>query len=495
MVVDYVIGIDIGTTNIKGSVYSSIGKLVSSSNTDYESYSPKINYHEQNPDDWIDGFFKIFKELLINDEIKKGLKAISLSTQGGTIIPVDKDFHPLTRAITWLDRRSAETLKKNKELSERNVEFYNKTGWRLDTNISFAPLCWLRENKRKIFDKIYKVLYVNDYVLKKIADINYQDPSNASMTLFYNIKNRKWDQDILNLLDFDEKKFSEIKDSGEVIGYLNNDLCKKLGIKNKIKVINGGHDQYCAGIGAGIFSENKILLATGTAWVIFKMLNNTIFDNKHFFSIGRNIVENKFGLIYSIPSAGVSLRWFASNMMNFKSEQQLFKLENKHIEKIKKIKNNIIFYPYLTGAYGPDFNFNRKASLLNLEIGHNYLDVMVAIMEGAGFQFKKILNVLSKKGIKVEAIKMVGGGARSRIWPKIIANITALNILIPEDLNIDFATKGAAILAGYGAGIFKSLEDGYNILKSNFRMIEPDKENIDFYKNKFKLFLKYNHKP
>ena len=114
-------------------------------------------------------------------------------------------------------------------------------------------------------------------------------------------------------------------------------------------------------------------------------------------------------------------------------------------------------------------------------------------MEGVGFQFKKILIVLAEKGIKPQSIKMTGGGAKSKIWPQIIADITNLNILIPENKNEDFASKGAAIIAGYGSKIFSSLEEGYSKLKSNFRVIKPNLKNVEFYKSKFRLFLHDKH--
>lgn len=484
----YIIGIDIGTTNIKGSLYSSEGEFISSYSIAYKSYSIKESYHEQDPDDWVDGLIEILKKLISSNNLSDNLEAISLSTQGGTVVPVDKDYNPLTRAFTWLDRRAADLLGTNKELLKKNIEFYNKTGWRLDSNMSFMPLYWLKTNKPDIFKKIHKVLYVNDYVYRKITGNSFQDPSNASISLFYNIIDNEWDSNILDLLDFNKDKFSVVKDSGALIGNLSKKICKIIGIKSKVKVINGGHDQYCAGLGTGIFNDKEILLATGTAWVIFKMLKNPLFDSKRFFAIGRNVMKDKFGLIYSIPSAGISLKWFATSLMGLKNEELLFKMIDKNTNKILKIKNNIIYYPYLTGAFGPDFDIGRKAAFKNFEIGHNYLDFTKAIMEGIGFQLKKIFTVLEEKGIKINKIKMVGGGARSKLWPQIVSDVTGTDVLIPINTDEDFATKGAAILAGYGAGIFPSLDVGYNRLKSEFRVIKPNPENIDFYRDKHRLF-------
>jgi sugar (pentulose or hexulose) kinase len=484
----YICGIDIGTTNIKGAIYSSQGRMISEHSTSYDSYTPGEGYHEQDPDHWVRGVLAVLEKLVAAGDIKKNLKAISLSTQGGTIVPVDKDLKPLTRAMTWLDRRGEDILKDSPYLQEKNIEVYKKTGWRLDTGISFLAAMWLKTKRKEIFDKTFKLLYVNDYVLNKLCGSNVQDPSNASITLFYNVKEGRWDPDLLELGGLNEDKFSEVKDSGEIIGYLDKKILKKIGIDSEIMLINGGHDQYCAGIGAGIFDKEEILIATGTAWVIFKMLEDPLFDTERFFSIGRNIIKDKFGFIYTIPTAGASLNWFARKVMNFEDEKQLFKIIDRDHKVIAGIRNDIIYHPYLTGNYGPDFDIDKRADFSGIGINHDFRDIIKAIMEGIGFQLRKILDVMKESGIEAKKIKMSGGGARSKIWSKIIADITGLKILIPHDLKEDLAVKGAAIIAGWGSGIFGSLEEGFRKFDSKFNPVYPDKENIEFYNNKFTGF-------
>jgi xylulokinase len=486
----FIAGIDIGTTNIKGCLFSVKGELINKSSFEYESISPEKNFHEQNPKDWVDGFLSVLKDICKTTKVKKNLIAISISTQGGTIVPVDKDYEPLHNAITWLDRRGEKIFNDSNCLRKKNIDFYIKTGWRLDTNISFMPLFWLKKNRNEIFKNINKVFYVNDFLIKKFTGMNYQDPSNASMTLFYNIKEGAWDKEILKLIGLKEYNFSEVRSSGEIIGFLNKKISEEIGFKNEVAIVNGGHDQYCSALGAGIFDENEMLLATGTAWVVFKKTNKPITDPEYFFSVGRNIIKEEYGLIYTIPAAGASIKWLALNLMNLKNEKELFKIIDKNINEFEKIKNNIIYYPYLTGNFGPDFDISRKASLLNLEIGHDYKDIAKAIMEGIGFQLKKILTVFEKQGMKIDRIKMVGGATKSNIWPNIISDITCKDILITSKKNIDFACRGAAILAGYGAGEYKSLHDGFDKIKTKFNLIETNKKNTKFYKEKYCKFIK-----
>ena len=484
----FLIGIDIGTTNIKGSIYSVNGENIFSYQKNYNTYSPIENYFEQDPDDWVKIIKEILEKLLIKDNMKNNILAISLSTQGGTVVPVDDKYLPLTNAITWMDNRGIECLSDNMDLMNKNIWFYNKTGWRLNSNVSFMPLYWIKKNKPELFNKINKVLFVNDYVLKKIADTSVMDPSNASITLLYNIVEGNWDRDILNLLNINENKLSEVKKSGQIIGNLKKEICEEIGIKGEVKIVNGGHDQYCAAIGAGIFSDNQILLSTGTAWVIYKLLNKPLFDSDNFFGISRNIIEDKFGLIYAIPAAGASLKWMANNLLNLHSEKELIKLINENVNKLKNIYNDLIFYPYLTGSSGPEFNQKRKASFLNISINHSYMDFIKAVLEGIAFQLKKIFIVLEDNGVKVDALKMVGGGTRDGLWSQIVADVLNLKVLVPCEPKEDFAVRGAVIIAAYGIGLCKTLEDCFGVFEPKFRIVEPSEQNREFYKKKFMEF-------
>jgi xylulokinase len=223
----YIAGIDVGTTNIKGSLYDDEGKFIISVSSKYDSFSPCKNYHEQNPEDWFYETIKILKKLASSLKDKKALKAISFSTQGGTLVLTDKNMKPLCNAITWLDRRGVEVINSLKGFSDLNIIFYKKTGWRLDSCIGFLPLYWLKKNKPDLFLKIHKVMYVNDYLLYRLCGNALMDPSNASISLFYNVIQGKWDQDILEMAGFVEGNFSNIKESGSLAGYLKEDLKKK----------------------------------------------------------------------------------------------------------------------------------------------------------------------------------------------------------------------------------------------------------------------------
>jgi xylulokinase len=484
----FIIGIDIGTTNIKGSLYSTRGEFLEKDSVSYESYTPQIGYHEQDPEDWVRGFNLILERLLKYPKAKERLRAIALSNQGGTVIPVDRDYMPIGRAMTWLDSRGAELFEKDDFLKSKNIEFYRKTGWRLDSHISFGPLYWMKKYKEHEFKKIHKILFVNDYVLKKISGVSVQDPSNASISLLYNIIKGKWDIDILNYLGLSADNLSEVRGSGEVVGTLNDSITKKLGINNKVLVINGGHDQYCSSIGVGIFQQDQILLSTGTAWVVFKMLDDPIFDIENFFAIGRSILKGKYGLLYSLPASGGSINWFAKNLMDLKNEEKLFKIISENEEKLRTIKNRILFYPYLAGNFDPGYSLDIKATFYNIDISNSYLDLIKAIMEGVTFHIKNVFLSIKNKGVETRSIKMVGGGVKNNLWSQIVADILNIEVSVPKNTKEDFAVKGAAMLADHGLNPNNTIKESYNRFKSEFNTIKPIKENSDFYLEKYNDF-------
>ncbi len=485
---DLVIGIDIGTTNIKGCLYTASGDFLSNYSISYDSYTPKDGYHEQDPEDWVNGVFEVVGNLLKYPGARRTLKAISFSNQGGTVVAVDEKSRPVGRAITWMDRRGSEIFEDDEFLVNKNIDFYKKTGWRLDSHISFMPLFWIKKNREADFKKIKRILFVNDYVIHRISGKYIQDPSNASLTLLYNVREGKWDKEILNYLGISTDYLSEVKESGEVIGKLHDSVLMRFDISSDVMLINGGHDQYCTSIGAGIFDQEQTLLSTGTAWVIFKMLDKPLFDIKSFFAIGRNIIRGKFGLLYSLPASGGSIRWFAMNLMNLENEKALFKVIDVNQKRLEEIRNNILYYPYLAGTFDPDFDKNARATFTGIDISNSYLDILKAIMEGVAFHTKKVFLALEGKGARTGSIKMVGGGTRNKVWTHVVADVLNVKVYLPKNPGEDFAVKGAAIIASNGLKKDKSLYGSYKFFRSDFDMVMPDKDIVSFYTRKYQSF-------
>lgn len=483
-----IIGLDIGTTNIKGELYDIEGKLIDSLSYPYNIYFDINSQVEQDAEDWLEITIKILNYFF---EKYKNIKATGLSTQGGTIVPVDKDINPLRRAITWMDARAGS--QKDSILRRISVDkIYKITGWKLQSSLPLLQLCWVKENEKGIFDKTYKYMFVNDFIQNKLCGNGYVDYSNASITMLFDIVKKDWSDDLLSLIGIDKSKLSNIQKSDKIVGYFRN---KKLS-KNcaDTSFSNSAHDQYCVALSSNILNNNKILLSTGTAWVIFVNTQNPYF-NDYYYSPGVHILPDKYGLMSVVPTGGSVFNWFLNTFFeNEKSKIKFLKSFEGDTEDILNLKDDCIFTPFFQGSFGPVWSDKIRGSFKNLSFNISKKNLFKAVLEGVAFQVKWILNTYIKLGIKIDSIKMIGGASKSKLQCQIISDITGLPVFIPKNMKLNYACRGAAMLACVSADIYKDFASVINVFKEEEMIISPREEFKDYYLDKFEKYLKIVNK-
>jgi len=481
---DLLLGIDVGTTATKTLLINQDGEVIALAQQGYKIIPSHNTWVEQNPEDWWNAIVKTVREVVKNDEIKKNIRGISLSTQGGTLIPVDTKGKPLRKAITWLDQRAGEQSKRLKEKFGDDF-FYSRTGYKPHSGLPLLYICWIKDNEPKVFEKTNKFLFVNDYIIYKLTGKYCMDPSNASITMLYNLKLRDWDDELLQIAGISREKLSEIKDSGVPIGKLTSLAAKTLNLSQDVIISSGGHDQYCASLGSGAFSDGNCLVSCGTAWVLLLSLNKAIFDTKINIVPGRHVIKDKWGAMLSIPYGGIVMEWFKNNLID-SNENDIYNLYNKKAKDIPAGSNNLLFFPHFIGSAAPTYQSNAKGAVIGLTLSHTRYDIFKSIMEGSGFEVLWNIEVIKKLGISIEKIKMIGGATKSNLWPQIIADITGERIFVPSVT--EAACLGAAILAGVGVGVFKSPEEGFEKLQIKEKEIIPSQDNALKYKKLFQVY-------
>ena len=479
-----IIGLDIGSTNIKGEIYSRDGRLIDSLNYPYKTYIKAGGQIEQDSTDWINFSVRILNTFL---EKYRDIKAVGLSTQGGTLQLVNSDYRPIRNAIYHLDMRADD--EKENILSEIDEDtFYGIVGWRILAIHPILKLLWLKKHERSNYNKLYRIMFASDYVQMKLSGKCYLDHTNASISSLFDIVDKKWSGPLLKLAGIDESMLSEPRRSVDIVGYLQNEKLEKK--STKVLLANSAHDQYCSSISAGIHNDKRILLSTGTAWIVFISTNKPKF-NKFFYAPGIHIVPNKYGLICSIPSGGGVINWFLETYFDSRKNADGFlQYINENHEDILKLKNSCLFSPLFTGVYGPVWSDNVRGSFLNLDLSMTKTDLFIAVLEGVGYQFRWILESLRSIGIYRSGIIMVGGAVKSKIWPQIIADITGTDVIIPKEENINYAAKGAAILAGVACGTYKDFDKADKIFKDSEAIIKPRTELKDYFDAKYELYIK-----
>lgn len=485
---DKIIGLDIGTTNIKGEIYNADGSLIDSLSYPYNIFFYKNGRVEQYAEDWLETTLKILNYLF---EKYKGIKAVGMSTQGGTIVPVDKKINPLRKAITWMDARAGD--QKDFILKKISLDkIYKITGWKLQSSLPFLQLCWIRKNEKDIFKKTYKYMFVNDFIQHKLCGNSYVDYSNASITMLFDIVKKDWSEELLSIAGIDESKLSQTQKSDIIVGNIKNEkLSKKC---TDIAFSNSAHDQYCVALSSNIINNNKILLSTGTSWAI---LVNTLkpYFNEYNYSPGVHVLPERYGLISVIPTAGSVFNWFLNNFFE-KEEDKINFLKNvqENNEKILRLKDDCIFVPLFQGSFGPMWSDKIKGSFENLSFDITKVNLFKAVLEGVAFQVKWIFNSITELGIKIDSIKMIGGASKSILQTQILSDVTGLPIYLPENIKLNYACRGAAMLAGVSSKIYRNFDEVNDIFKEEESVIYPRKEFRDYYLEKFDKYIKIVNK-
>jgi sugar (pentulose or hexulose) kinase len=488
------LGIDVGTTGTKTILADVRGNIISSSYKGYESYRGKTGYVEQNPDDWWDALVYTVNECVGNISNKDRIIALSLSAQGGSMVPVDENCTPLTDAAIWMDKRGWQEYSQLSEVKEKDY-YYLKTGWRLSHGLNLVQIKWLRNNRSDIYKKTFKFLSTIEYLNYKLTGRFCIDPLSAGITQLFNIREKKWDEEILELIGIEENKLADIVQQGEVLGTLTDEAARLLNIPERIKVISGSHDQYCAALGAGALKKGDVILSTGTAWVVLGITDTPMFDTDSYFSPGNYIIKGKWGVIASVAAAGASMEWFRQNIGMICKDSEGGIQQESFYEIDEKVstrgigQEDLMVFPHFTGSPCPKPNQNNKAAILGLELRHDRYALARAIMEGVSYDVNRILEEFKIKDMELDNLKVLGGASKSRIWMQIVADVTGIKVVIPQ--TTDIACIGAVILAGKGAGIFKDEMDGFEKFSKKEIEILPDMDNHNLY---IRLYEKYKRR-
>ncbi len=497
------IGLDIGTTNLKAEIYDINGRFLDNVTSPCKIYFGADNLAEQDARDWENKSIEILNSLF---EKYTDISAVGLSTQGGTMVPVDSSYEPLRRAITWMDARGS--TEKEELLSKLSIDaIYNITGWRLQSIFPLLQSLWLKKNEPANFNRAHKFLFVADYIQQKLCGKSVADFSNASITMLFDVLKKDWSQDLLNITGIDRNRLSVTGPSDSVIGFFNN---KSLSPESKNTILsNSGHDQYCVALSAESKQErrqedkqegrqesnqeskqeNKLLLSTGTSWTIFKSTEKPYF-NKYYYSPGVHIIPGKYGLISIVPTGGTAFNWFLSNFFNTDNERKDFiKGAENNYSVLASEKNKTIFVPLFNGMFGPVWNNSISGCIDNLTFDTDRIKIYKAVLEGIAFQFKWIAQSLKEIDISFNGIKIIGGAAKSAIQCKILADVTGEKVFRPKDLNLNYACRGAAMLAGVSAGIYKDMEQAAQVFKEEEEIVYPNPLMKDYYDEKFSCYI------
>jgi len=478
----YVLGIDLGTSSLKGLLMNQNGDIITSKSADYPLITPESGYSEQDPHMWVEAFDKVMIE--ITKEIPdacENLEGISFSGQMHSLVLLDENDQVLRNAILWNDVR---TSKQCQEIMESyGDKIINITKNRALEGFTLPKILWVKENEPEIYSKINKFMLPKDYLGFYITGNKQMEYSDAAGTLLLDIQAKKWSVEIIEHFDLPKDIFVPLCHSYDKIGVMKSELLNKFGIKNEVKVFAGGADNACAAIGCGILSDEIGMCSIGTSGVFLSYEENGEKEyngDLHYF----NHVNDAYYSMGVTLSAGSSLNWFVNTFCKGESYEKVL----ANIADIPVGSDGLLFTPYLVGERSPYFDAMVRASFIGMDITHTKQHFARSVLEGITFSLKdsqELMETTANK--KFKKIISVGGGAKNKDWLQIQADIFDATIITLE--SEQGPALGAGIIAAVGLSWFDSFDACIKtFVKYKKEEIQPNQKNVEAYKMVYNLY-------
>ncbi len=481
---DVLIGLDVGTTATKAVAFDLAGTPLASATVAYGLQTPQPAWVEQDPEELWRGATSTLRSVAAQLKPDQRVIGLAQSSQGGTTIPVDEAGRPMCAAISWMDQRTV--AEAEAAAAEVGAEFIrNTTGWASGPVLPLQHIRWLRAHRSDLFARTPAYLFVNDFIGARLTGVRCMNPTDAGMTQLYDIAAGDWSPRLLELAGIRGEQLSPLRPAGEPIGVLQPDAAALTGLPAGLLLANGAHDQYCAAVGAGVIKPGEVLLSCGTAWVLLAVLADRSAGFRSGMAVGPHVQAGLWGGIRSLGGLGASMEWLMETFWADAMERsEKYAAIDAAAGQAAPGAGGLLCFP-LAGGHAAIFG-PARGGFVHLTLGHTRGDLARAVMEGAAHELRWALEEMQQTGAAVTGLRMVGGAARSPVWPQIIADLTGIPVVLPA--MHDAACAGAAILAGVAAGCFRDAEAGYTAFRGAEKHLSPNPDLRSLYDAAFSAY-------
>ncbi|MFI3176558.1 MAG: xylulokinase [Eubacteriales bacterium] len=473
----YYIGIDLGTSAVKLLLMKGNGTIANIVDREYPLYFPHPGWSQQEPSDWWNACIEGIKELIA--DIDKDLVAgISFGGQMHGLVTLDEADQVIRPAILWNDgRTSKETDYLNEVIGKEQLSKYT-------ANIAFAgftapKILWMKENEPELFARIHKIMLPKDYIAYKLSGIHSADVSDASGMLLMDVQKKCWSKEMLEICSIREEQLGKIYESYEVTGTILPEIAQMLGLSNQVKIVAGAGDNAAAAVGTGTVGEGMCNISLGTSGTVFISSNAFAVDNHNALHAFAH-ADGHYHLMGCILSAASCNKWWMEDILDTKD----FAKEQEIIGNLGE--NHVYFLPYLMGERSPHNDPKARGTFIGMSMDSTRGDMTQAVLEGVTFALRDSLEVAKSLGITIERTKVCGGGAKSTLWKKILANVLNLKVDVIE--SEQGPGLGGAMLAAVACGEYESVEAAAAAIVKVVETVEPDEELVALYEKRYETF-------
>ena len=475
----YYIGVDLGTSAVKLLLMEESGKIEKIVSKEYPLYFPHPGWSEQNPEDWMRETMEGIKELTADIDRSK-VAGIGCGGQMHGLVTLDEEDHVIRPAILWNDGRTGEeTDYLNTVIGKEKLSQYT-------ANIAFAgftapKILWMKKNEPENFAKVKKIMLPKDYLAYCMTGSFCTDMSDASGMLLLDVKNRCWSKEMMDICGITEEQLPKLYESWQIVGTLKPEIADGLGLPEDVKFVAGAGDNAAAAVGTGTVGDGQCNISLGTSGTVFISSKEFgVDENNALHSFAH--ADGKYHLMGCMLSAASCNKWWSEEILHTKD----FAKEQEGIAKLGE--NQVFFLPYLMGERSPHNNPDARGVFFGMSMDTSREDMTQAVLEGVAFGLRDSLEVARSLGIHIERTKICGGGAKSPLWKKIIANVMNLKVDVPAVE--EGPSMGGAMLAAVGCGAYPDVETIAEKFVHVVETVEPEPELVAKYEERYQKFRK-----
>ncbi len=475
----YLIGIDVGTSGTKSVLFDTEGNLIASSMEEYPLYQPQNGWAEQNPEDWWQAVCRTLTE--ITKEADGEICGVGLSGQMHGLVMLDAKNEVIRPAILWCDGRTSAECREIEERigRERLIEITANPALE---GFTASKIMWVKKHEPEKYARCRHILLPKDYIRFRLTSEYATEVSDASGMQLLDVGKRVWSDEVCEKLEIDMTLLGKMHESAEVTGYITKEAAEETGLPEGTPVAGGAGDNAAAAIGTGVCENGKAFTTIGTSGVVFAHTDTPVIDKGgrvHTFCCA---VPGAWHVMGVTQAAGLSLNWFKNTL----AESLSYKEIDTQSKEIPVGADKLLYLPYLMGERTPVLDANARGVFFGLSAMHTKAHMARAVMEGVSYSLQSCRDVFDEMGIDTSDMTVCGGGAKSSFWRQMLSDV--FGVIVKTTESTEGPALGAAILAGCAAGVYKSVPEGCRMAVKGGEETTPDAGRHEEYKKMYAVY-------
>ena len=493
---NYLLGIDLGTTNVKAIILDENGNVCSTASEANHLIFPGANMVEQDPEEWWKNTVLILRKITaaVGEAVVKKIRGICVSSQTVTMLPVDKNGRPLRNALIWMDSRSAGELSYICDTLGRD-HFISIIGAQPD--VAFLPnkLLWFKKNEPELFAKTYRVLQVSSYINYKLTGQMTMDIDQAARCQCLDIQSLTWSKEISEAIGISLEDVLPVPQlSTEIIGSVTPEAAALTGLMSGIPVVAGASDAMASMYATGLCQVGEAGESSGTTSLVFVGSAQKSASNLPVVTKPCPIAGMPYVFDAPINTSGAAIKWYLDC---FGEPEKAYAAAHginvyDHLNQcaltVPAGSRGVMFFPYLLGERAPLWNSHARGMFIGMSLDSSRNDFIRAVFEGTAFALRHVMSTIKEAGASAGSLRITGGGAKSRTWSMIKASMLHMPVYILDEKSGD-VPFGDTLLAGHAVGVFPDMKASIEKIVRIKEIIHPVEAWETVYDKMYPLYL------